>query len=88
MTKAKLKLYIYCKYRVISGRGDKQDELTIREVENYIYTVPDTIIRQVLTERYIYGKKWEDVARSIGITSDSCRKMADRYLAQLVNSEQ
>lgn len=87
MTKAKLKLYIYCKYRIMCGRGDECDGETVKEVENFIYTVPNIITRQILTERYIYGKTWASVAASVGSSEDSCRKTADRFVKQLQNGK-
>lgn len=56
---------------------DKREEL-----ENYIATVPDSLIRQILTLRYVNGLSWAQVAAHIGggNTADSVRKMCNRYL--------
>lgn len=54
------------------------------ELEEYIATVPDSMIRMILTLRYINGLSWQQVANHIGggNTADSVRKMHDRFLAK------
>lgn len=47
----------------------------------YINDIDDSLIRQIMTLRYINGMTWNAVADTIGgNTDDSVRKMHDRYL--------
>ena len=47
----------------------------------YINDIDDSLVRQIMTLRYINGMKWNAVADTIGgNTDDSVRKMHDRYL--------
>lgn len=52
------------------------------ELEEYIATIPDSLIRQILTLRYINGLSWQQVAAHIGggNTADSVRMMHNRFL--------
>lgn len=58
---------------------DKREEL-----EDYIATVPDSLIRQILTLRYVNGLSWAQVAAHIGggNTADSVRKLHSRFLGK------
>ena len=87
MNKKTLKLYVYCQYRIFCGCGSEQDKRTVSEIEKFVHGVPDVITRQILIERYIHGKTWNCVATEIGIPSDSCRKIADRYIEQLQSKD-
>lgn len=48
----------------------------------YITGVDDSLMRQILTQRFIEGKSWRQVARAIGggNTEDSVKKAFYRYL--------
>lgn len=48
----------------------------------YIAGVNDSLMRQILTQRFIEGKNWRQVARAIGggNTEDSVKKAFYRYL--------
>lgn len=47
----------------------------------YINDIDDSLVRQIMTLRYINGMTWNAVADTIGgNTDDSVRKMHDRYL--------
>lgn len=52
-------------------------------INNYIQSINDSYIRQILTLRYINHLPWRQIARSIGNnTEDSVRKAHDRFLAK------
>lgn len=50
-------------------------------VDNYISSIDDSYIRQILTLRYIRRLSWQAVAMSIGgnNTADAVRKASERY---------
>jgi len=54
------------------------------ELEEYIETVPDSLIRMILTLRYINGLSWRQIANHIGggNTADSVRMMHNRFLKE------
>ena len=51
-------------------------------LERYIADVPDSLIRQILTLRFVDGKNWAQVAMTIGggNTEDGVRMACYRYL--------
>ena len=53
-----------------------------REILEYICSIDDSLMRQIMTHRHIELKNWLQVANSIGgnNTADSVRKMHDRFL--------
>lgn len=53
-----------------------------RRLERYIQSIDDSLIRQIFQLRYIEGKKWEDVAASLGgnNTENSVKQIHSRYL--------
>lgn len=54
----------------------------LQRLTRYIDAVEDSLMRQILTARYIEGKTWNQVADSIGggNTEDSVRMLHNRYL--------
>lgn len=52
------------------------------EANKFIENINDSLVRQILTLRYIEGLNWYDVADRIGEnnTSESVRKIAERFL--------
>lgn len=48
----------------------------------YITGVDDSLMRQILTQRFVEGKSWRQVARAIGggNTEDSVRQAFHRYM--------
>jgi hypothetical protein len=66
----------------------KLDELMdlVEEANEYINGIDDSLIRQILSLRYVNGLTWEQVAASIGggNTADSVRKAAERFLEKAV----
>ena len=53
-----------------------------REILEYICSIDDSLMRQIMTLRHIELKSWLQVANAIGgnNTADSVRKMHDRFL--------
>lgn len=51
---------------------------------DYIDSIDDSLVRQIMTYRHINGLSWQHVAMLIGgdNTSDSVRKIHDRYLRE------
>lgn len=54
----------------------------VEDMNDYISNIDDSLVRQVLTLRYINNLSWNQVACHIGgnNTADSVRKVAERYL--------
>lgn len=59
--------------------------LEYRRLQRFIALIDDSLIRQILTGRYIDGKNWTQVALQVGggNTADGVRKAADRFLKNL-----
>ena len=50
-------------------------------LEQYIASVPDSYMRQIMTYRFIECRTWNGVAMALrGTTADACRVAVDRYL--------
>lgn len=51
-------------------------------IEKYIDTIPDSLIREIFRLRHVYCYSWQRVAMEVGgyNTADSVRKLHDRYL--------
>lgn len=54
------------------------------ELEEYIDTVPDSLVRQILSLRYINGLNWNQVAAHVGggNTADGVRMIHNRFLSK------
>lgn len=52
------------------------------DIRNYIYGIPDTAIRLIFINRFIYGYSWDKVAMKLGgkNTKDSVRMACKRFL--------
>lgn len=52
------------------------------ELEEYIASIPDSEIRQILTLRYVEGLSWQQIAMKLGTAGDGSteRKKHDRFL--------
>ncbi len=48
----------------------------------YIYSIPDSMIRQIFTCRYFYGMNWTKTGHMLGTTPDSARMLLNRWLVQ------
>lgn len=60
----------------------RQTVILYNRLNRYIATVQDSLMRQILTLRYVNGMSWVQVAMSIGggNTADSVRMAHDRFL--------
>lgn len=67
--------------RKLSRRIDELIDL-VEETNDYINNIDDSLIRQIITLRYINGLEWKQVAASIGgnNTADSVRMIHNRFL--------
>ena len=54
----------------------------LNRLTEYIQSVDDSLVRQIMTYRYIHGFSWQKTASSVGgnNTSDSLKKKLYRYL--------
>lgn len=60
-----------------------------KEIIEWIMTIDDTFIRQIMLYRHVRCYTWQEVAESIGrITPESIRKQHDRYLKKNCESEE
>lgn len=60
-----------------------------KEIIEWIMTIDDTFIRQIMLYRHVRCYTWHEVAESIGrITPESIRKQHDRYLKKNCESEE
>ena len=62
----------------------RMDELIdlVEEANTFIESIDDSLVRQIITLRYVNGLPWDKVAENIGgnNTADSVRKVAERFL--------
>lgn len=61
----------------------EQCDIEYRRLIRYINSIPDSLIRQIMTYRYINAYNWIQIARHIGgnNTPDSVRMAHNRFLA-------
>lgn len=64
------------------GAKIEQTIILYNRLNRYIATVPDSLMRQILTYRHIHGLTWQQIATRIGgrNTADNIRKMHDKFL--------
>lgn len=64
----------------LQRRVDDLIDLVV-EINEYIETIDDSLLRQIITLRHVNGLTWDQVAAHIGggNTADSVRKMHDRH---------
>lgn len=55
---------------------------TIVDIQEFINNIDNSILRRIITKKYIHGKTWYQVAQEMGekYSTDSCKKLAQRYL--------
>lgn len=60
----------------------RQTVILYNQLNRYISSVPDSLMRQILSLRYVNGMNWTQVAMHIGggNTPDSVRMAHDRFL--------
>lgn len=65
----------------LQRRVDDLIDLVV-EINEYIETIDDSLLRQIITLRHVNGLTWDQVAASIGggNTADGVRMIHDRYL--------
>ncbi len=58
---------------------------TINEIQNFIASIDDSLIRQIVNYRCIKLYKWEEVATRVGggNTADGLRKIYTRFISSL-----
>ena len=67
--------------RMLQRRIDDLMDL-LEEITEYIESIDDSLLRQIIYLRHVNGLTWDQVAASIGggNTGESVRKMHDRFL--------
>jgi hypothetical protein len=70
--------------RKLQRRVDELIDL-VMEINEYIESIDDSLLRQIISLRHINGLTWGQVAASIGggNTAESVRKIHDRYLQNI-----
>lgn len=98
--KASDKEFPYCEHHVIiGGHPDKADLIKrhrletrkanlqnmMLQIEYYINSVEDSLIRQLLIYRYVDGLKWRDIACKMGCgyTEEQLRKIMQRFFSKI-----
>jgi len=57
---------------------EEKDMLT-----EYIYSLDDSFLRQILTYRYINGLTWQRIGVNMGYSSETVRKKHDKFLKSI-----
>lgn len=69
-------------FRIIEKQSELEAAICdMRDIENYIDSMVDVRLKEIMTFRYIYGETWDEVARHFGYreTADSCRMVIRRH---------
>ena len=64
-------------------KGDTMDQTIRQRVEDAIQTVMDGTLREVLTQRYILGKRWEQIAVDMNYSWRRIYQLHGKALLQL-----
>ncbi|MFA6308609.1 MAG: RNA polymerase subunit sigma-24 [Clostridia bacterium] len=67
--------------RKLSELMDERDSIS-----EYIYTIDDGDLRQILTYKYINGLTWVQIGFSMGYSSETVRKKHDKFISRLHNT--
>lgn len=59
----------------------------VKEIEEFVQTVDDPRMRELLRSRFIDCKRWEDVSRSNYISAAHARKLIREYLQNLPDNQ-
>lgn len=78
---SKKKMWLNKNRAILKDREEKINNL-LCEIESYISTVDDSIVRLIITYRVLDNMSWCEVASKVGgnNTEDSVRKMYERYV--------
>lgn len=81
---SKKKMWLNKNKAILKEREEKIANLILR-IENFISTVDDSLVRRIITFRYVENLSWDKVADKIGgnNTSDSVRKACERYIERV-----
>jgi len=60
-----------------------QLEKQCRAVEAFIEGIPDSLLRQIMTWRYIYGKSLADTARQVGYSERQTKRRIKRFFEKM-----
>lgn len=56
-------------------------------VELYIEGLPDSLLRQIITWRYIYGKSLAETARQVGYSESQTKRRIKRFFGKMNRNE-
>lgn len=61
---------------------EKEVAEMIVDIQEFINGIDNSMLRRIITKKYIHGKTWYQVAQEMGerYSPDSCKKLAHRYL--------
>lgn len=65
--------------RLIEHKKNEIDQ-KVCDITQYIMSVDDSLMRQILYKRHVELKSWPRIAKEIGTTPDSLRVLHDRFL--------
>lgn len=56
-------------------------------VELYIEGLPDSLLRQIITWRYIYGKSLAETARQVGYSESQTKRRIKKFFEKMTRNE-
>lgn len=62
--------------------AQKRAVRAVCEIEEFIYSIEDSLTRQIFTLRCVSGCPWESIAAKTNNTADSVKKIYYRYLSK------
>ena len=69
------------------GERIKEKEITLDKILNYVEGIKDPLIRELLKERYIKNKTWEQVGERLGYTSTHTQRLNKKIIQSLESIE-